>query len=139
MDISPGEDPVVCEERRAPAMPLLELCLIRSGCPAGGPPVRLGVPLLDEYLRFVAGRCRPNTVLAAAYDLKVFFTVVGKQIAEVQRGDALHWQRGHLHPRPGAQCQRIRRALGWHGPPRMPRPAADRRPPAACPRPPDLC
>jgi hypothetical protein len=40
--------------------------------------VRLGVPLLDEYLEFLAGRCRPNTVLAVAYDLKVFFTVVGK-------------------------------------------------------------
>jgi hypothetical protein len=36
----------------------------------------LGVPLLDEYLRFLSGRCRPNTVLAVAYDLKVFFTVV---------------------------------------------------------------
>ncbi|HEY1624596.1 MAG TPA: hypothetical protein VGG16_12425, partial [Streptosporangiaceae bacterium] len=24
---------------------------------------RLGVPLLDEYLEFLAGRCRPNTVL----------------------------------------------------------------------------
>jgi hypothetical protein len=24
------------------------------------------------------GRCRPNTVLAAAYDLKIFFAVVGK-------------------------------------------------------------
>jgi len=34
--------------------------------------------LLDEYLDFLAGRCRPNTVLAVAFDLKVFFTVVGK-------------------------------------------------------------
>jgi hypothetical protein len=38
----------------------------------------IGVPLLDKYLEFLAGRCRPNTVLAVAYDLKVFFTVVGK-------------------------------------------------------------
>jgi hypothetical protein len=37
---------------------------------------RLGVALLDEYLEFLGGRCRPNTVLAVAYDLKVFFTVV---------------------------------------------------------------
>jgi integrase/recombinase XerD len=28
--------------------------------------VRLGVPLLDEYLEFLAGRCRPNAVLAVA-------------------------------------------------------------------------
>src|SRR5215207_11056084 len=37
---------------------------------------RLGEPLLNEYLRFVAARARPNTVLAQSYDLKVFFTVV---------------------------------------------------------------
>jgi integrase/recombinase XerD len=41
--------------------------------------VRLGVPLLDEYLEFLAGRCRPNTVAAVAYDLKVFFTTVGSR------------------------------------------------------------
>jgi len=70
-------------------MALLDLCLIRSHRPAGEPPVRVGVPLLDDYLRFVAGRCRPNTVLAAAYDLKVFFTVVGKDPQEVRPGDVL--------------------------------------------------
>ena len=30
---------------------------------------------VDRYLEFVAGRCRPNTVRAVAFDLKVFFTV----------------------------------------------------------------
>ena len=30
-----------------------------------GVEVRLGHDLLDDYLRFVAARCRPNTVLAA--------------------------------------------------------------------------
>jgi hypothetical protein len=30
------------------------------------------VPLADVYLEFLGGRCRPNTVRAAAYDLKVF-------------------------------------------------------------------
>jgi integrase/recombinase XerD len=29
--------------------------------------------LLDDYLEFVAARARPNTLLAAAYDLKVFW------------------------------------------------------------------
>lgn len=33
----------------------------------------LGEPLLDEYLVFVAARCRPNTVLAVMFDLRVFF------------------------------------------------------------------
>ena len=35
--------------------------------------VRLGMPVLDDYLRFVAARARPNTVLATPYDLVVFF------------------------------------------------------------------
>jgi integrase/recombinase XerD len=35
---------------------------------SGQPALRLGVPQLDAYLDFVAGRCRPNTVLATAYD-----------------------------------------------------------------------
>jgi hypothetical protein len=42
---------------------------------------------LDRYLDFVAGGCRPNTVLATAYDLKVFFTVVDKPPAEVMTSD----------------------------------------------------
>ncbi|HEY0688860.1 MAG TPA: tyrosine-type recombinase/integrase [Kribbella sp.] len=49
----------------------------------------LGVPLLDEYLEFLAGRCRPNTVLAVGYDLKVFFTVVGKSPKRVKAADVL--------------------------------------------------
>jgi hypothetical protein len=36
------------------------------------------MPLIDDYLEFLEARCRPNTVLAAAYDVKVFFTVVAK-------------------------------------------------------------
>ena len=51
--------------------------------------MRLGVGLLDEYLEFLAGRCRPNTVLAVAYDLKVFFTVVGKPPRQVRPVDVL--------------------------------------------------
>jgi integrase/recombinase XerD len=62
---------------------------IGSGGVACGALVGLGVPLLDEYLEFVAGRCRPNTVLATAFDLKVFFDVVGKVPAEVSAADVL--------------------------------------------------
>jgi len=51
--------------------------------------VRLGAGLLDECLEFLAGRCRPNTVLAAAYDLKVFFTAVGKPPRRVCPVDVL--------------------------------------------------
>lgn len=59
--------------------------------------MRLGHPLVDRYLEFVAARARPNTVLATAYDLKVFFSVVGKDPVEVTTADILDfitWQRG---------------------------------------------
>jgi hypothetical protein len=59
-------------------MPMSDIRLTRSRSAAGDLVVRLGVPLLDEYLEFLAGRCRPNTVLGVAYDLKVFFAVVAK-------------------------------------------------------------
>jgi integrase/recombinase XerD len=45
--------------------------------------VTLGHPAVDDYLAFVAARCRPNTLLPTAYDLKVFFTVVAKEPASV--------------------------------------------------------
>jgi len=48
-----------------------------------------GLPLVDDYLEFLEGRCRPNTVLAAASDLRVFFAVVDKQPAEVMAADVL--------------------------------------------------
>jgi integrase/recombinase XerD len=70
-------------------MAVLDPGLISSVDARGGPPVRLGVSLLDEYLEFVAGRCRPNTVLATAFDLKVFFGVVDKTPAEVTAADVL--------------------------------------------------
>src|SRR3974390_3510643 len=51
--------------------------------------VGVGVPLADVYLEFLGGRCRPNTVRAAACDLKVFFTVVGKPPDQVRPADVL--------------------------------------------------
>jgi integrase/recombinase XerD len=50
---------------------------------------RVGVPLADTYLEFLGGRCRPNTVRAAAYDLKVFFSVAGKPPEQVRPADVL--------------------------------------------------
>ena len=52
-------------------------CLVRASQDGGRVP-RLGHRLLDDYLDMVAARARPNTVLATAFDLKVFFSVVGK-------------------------------------------------------------
>ena len=70
-------------------MSVLYPCLIRSRRPSGEVVVRLGVPLVDDYLEFLEGRCRPNTVVAAAYDLRVFFGVVGKEPREVVPADVL--------------------------------------------------
>ena len=64
-------------------------CLMRLRGPSGEPVVRLGMPVVDDYLEFLEGRSRPNTVLAAAYDLRVFFTVVPKLPAEVVPADVL--------------------------------------------------
>src|SRR5918994_4489895 len=70
-------------------MSVSDRCLIRSRGPSGEPVIRLGVPLVDDYLEFLDGRCRPNTVLAAAYDLKVFFGVVDTAPGEVCPADVL--------------------------------------------------
>lgn len=64
-------------------MSVLLPCLIGSSGPGGEAVVRLGVPLVDDDLEFLAGRCRPNTVLAAGYDLKVFFTVQPRRTTAV--------------------------------------------------------
>jgi integrase/recombinase XerD len=76
-------------EMEGARMPVAAVRLTRSRDAVGGVAVRLGVPLLDEYLEFLAGRCRPNTVLAVAYDLKVFFTVAGKSPRRVRPADVL--------------------------------------------------
>jgi site-specific recombinase XerD len=70
-------------------MPVAAVRLVRSRNAEGDLVVRLGVRLLDEYLEFLAGRCRPNTVLAVAYDLMVFFTVVAKPPRRVRPADVL--------------------------------------------------
>ena len=59
--------------------------------------LRLGHAQLDRYLDFVAARARPNTVLAAGYDLKVFFSIVAKDPDAVTTADVLDFitaQRG---------------------------------------------
>jgi integrase/recombinase XerD len=49
----------------------------------------LGHRLVDAYLEVVAARLRPNSTLAVAYDLKVFFAVVDVDPVEVCRRDVL--------------------------------------------------
>ncbi len=64
-------------------------CLVHSAEAAGGDQIRLGHPLLDAFLEFVAGRARWNTVLAAAFDLKVFFSIIDRDPAAVTPADVL--------------------------------------------------
>ncbi len=53
-------------------------CLVRTMSASGQVRYRLDGRLVDRYLEFVAGRCRPNTLRAVAFDLKAFFTVLCK-------------------------------------------------------------
>ena len=72
-------------------------CLIRALASSGESRFTLGHPLLDRYLEFVAGRTRPNTLRAVAFDLKTFFAVVGKEPTAVEAGDVFEFlahQRG---------------------------------------------
>ena len=47
----------------------------RADLADGGVEVRLGHPIIDLYLEFLAARCRPNMVFAAGFDRKVLFTL----------------------------------------------------------------
>jgi len=69
--------------------------------------IRLGHPVLDEYLEFVAVRGARNTWLATAYDLKVFFDVVGKEPAEVASADVFAFLAQQRTPRRGEKVVRI--------------------------------
>jgi integrase/recombinase XerD len=80
-------------------------CLVRPVEDGGVP--RLGHGLVDDYLEMVAARTRPNTVLAAAFDLKVFFSVVGKPPEEVETADVLSFIAAQRKPRRGAGVVRI--------------------------------
>lgn len=80
-------------------------CLIRSVDSAGE--VSLGHPDVDDYLAFVAARARPNTLLANAYDLKVFFAVVGKEPAQVRPRDVLAFLKQQRAPRRGDGVVRL--------------------------------
>ena len=82
-------------------------CLLRD--PGSDDRVRVGLgdPLVDDYLEFVAARCRPNTVLATAYDLKVFFSVVGKEPVRVTTADVFAFLSAQRAPRRGAGVVRL--------------------------------
>lgn len=82
-------------------------CLVRVPGSGGGELIRLGNPLVDAYLDLVAARARWNTVVATAYDLKVFFTVVEKDPGDVVTADVLAFIKAQREPRLGAKVVRI--------------------------------
>jgi site-specific recombinase XerD len=72
-------------------------CLVRAVASSGEIRYALGHPLLDRYLEFVAGRARPNTLRAVAFDLKTFFSVIDKDPVAVEPADVFEFlahQRG---------------------------------------------
>src|SRR5690349_11087615 len=95
-----------------------ELSVHRSRSAAGDLVVRFGVAVLDAYLAFLAVRSRPNTVAAVAYDLKVFFSVVGKPPGRVVAADVLAFITAQYAGGAGGRA-------GPAGPARRLRPAGD--------------
>lgn len=81
-------------------------CLVRPAA-GGDAELSLGHPDVDDYLRFVAVRARPNTLLAIGFDLKVFFSVVPKEPATVTSRDVLAFLRAQRAPRRGAEVVRL--------------------------------
>jgi integrase/recombinase XerD len=69
--------------------------------------ITLGHPQLDRHLEFVAARGRPNTVLATASDLRLFFDCVGKEPTEVTTADVMEFIARQREPRIDAKVVRI--------------------------------
>jgi integrase/recombinase XerD len=53
----------------------------------------IGLELVDDYLDFLRCRCRPNTWLNYAHDLRIFFNTVGKPVSEVTTADIFRFIR----------------------------------------------
>jgi integrase len=81
--------------------------LVRGVDAAGNPAASLGHALVDDYLEFVAARCRPNTLLATAYDLKVFFSAVPKEPTDVVTADVFAFITAQKKPRRGPKVVRL--------------------------------
>ncbi|MBB5156822.1 tyrosine-type recombinase/integrase [Saccharopolyspora phatthalungensis] len=69
--------------------------------------VRLGHREVDRYLEFVRARARPNTLLAVAFDLKVFFTEISKDPVEVTTADVYAFITAQRAPRHGGRVVRL--------------------------------
>lgn len=84
----------------------LELSVERFLTPSGEMVVSVGHDQLDDYLSFLSGRARPNSVLAAAFDLKVFFSWAQKEPAHVTSRDVINFIGSQRAPRTSAKVVR---------------------------------
>ena len=82
-------------------------CLVRAGNGNNVHALRLGHPVVDDYLAFVGARARTNTWLAVAFDLKVFFGVVCKEPTEVTTNDVFSFIKAQRTPRKGSNVVRL--------------------------------
>jgi integrase/recombinase XerD len=67
----------------------------------------IGHPVVDEYLGFAGARLRLNSWLAAGHDLKVFFSIVGKDPAAVTTADVFGFIKAQRAPRRGPKVVRL--------------------------------
>ena len=82
-------------------------CLVRSQRGDQLEAIKLGHPLLDDYLAFVGARAATNTWLAVASDLKIFFGVVAKEPADVTSADVFSFLASQRAPRRGVKVVRL--------------------------------
>src|SRR5438067_12931180 len=82
-------------------------CLVRAQGAAGGEVISVGHPVLDDYVELVTARARWNTVLATAFDLKVFFSIINKDPVDVTTADVLTFIKAQRAGRHGAKVVRI--------------------------------
>ena len=83
----------------------------------------IGLDAVDDYLDFLRCRCRPNTWLNYAHDLKIFFNTVDKPVTEVSTADVFRFIRcqsqGPADPVGDASSEgvstRTIKAGGWLG------------------------
>lgn len=73
--------------------------------------ISLGHPVIDEYLELVRARSRRNTLLAAAYDLRVFFRVVKKDPLDVKTADVMAFIKAQRHD-PSSKVVRLADGAG---------------------------
>ena len=87
-------------------MPTRDRCLIDARDRIGVVP-KLGDPLLDRYVEFVASRTRTNTVKATVSDLRAFFAVIDKPPVEVSVDDVLRFIAEQRRPRGDGKVVRL--------------------------------